>query len=361
MKRSSLTLWLVVLLGFGLMSAGCSLISGSDETADNETLPEAPAELNLTFGGYESTDEPVGFGDTKILDNYTEAMEEDIDDEIAEDPVVVDMLNQPETDVYCLRITWGHLEQEGDSPLDWSGSARVINGAILVRKAILFDAGDYILRPREDRRLVEWTSYTYDHLDGVALMILDPETLPADDAVLNEFTFETGPFTRTFTMAELAGIDTLITVDGDGNAIHFVGKLREPGFCRIGFTRGEWYRRGLDWGEFRGGWIDENGELAGHVQGMWGYDADGRNVLVGKYIDRNGNFLGLLRGTFEAGATPPREGRQGWMRGHCYDESHQVRGTFQGRWKEPRGRGDHGYFQAVWGMECPEFDEEVAG
>ncbi len=360
MERTTLSWMLVGLVGLSLSLTGCNLISGSDETADNESLPEAPAELNLIFGGYETTDEPIAFGDTKILDDYTDDIEEQVDDEIAEDPEVVRMRNRLQTDVYCLRITWGHLEREGDSPLDWSGSANVITGAMVVRKAILFDAGDYIHRPREDRRLVEWTSYTYDHLDGVALMILDPETLITGEAVVNQFTFQTGPFTRTFAMEELASIDTLITVDDSGNAIHFVGKLREPGFCRIGFTRGEWYRRGFDWGEFRGGWIDEDGDLAGHVQGMWGYDADGRNVMVGKYIDRNGNFLGLLRGTFEAGVASAGEGRHGWMRGHCYDENHEVQGTFRGRWKEPRGRGQHGYFQAVWGMECPQFDEEIA-
>jgi hypothetical protein len=358
MNRIPITL-LIALLALGLITTGCNLITGSDESDNDEPLPAAPSELNMIFGGYEPTDEEEGFGDPEILVQYSNDTEQLVDDEMATDPEVVQMEEMPETDVYFLRITWGHLEGEGTTQLDWSGTASVVNGAIVVRKTILFEQSDYIHRPREDRRVVEWTSITYNHLDGVSLIVFDPPSLLTDESVVNQFTIETAPFTHTFEMSELAELDTLITIDDDGNAIHLTGAEREPGFCRMGFMRGEWYYRGADWGEFRGGWISDDGEIAGHVVGIWGYDADGRNVLYGKYVDTDGNFMGLLRGTF--GRVPDRDPRRrgGWMHGRWFDEDESPQGAFRGRWQAPTGRGRNGYFQALWGMECPEMEADV--
>ncbi|MCK4546311.1 MAG: hypothetical protein KAW17_02625 [Candidatus Eisenbacteria sp.] len=359
MRRIPFTL-LIAIVAVALVTPGCDLLTGSDESNSDEPLPVAPSELNLTFGGYEPENEDAGFGDPTILAEFTDDAEQFVDDEIAQDPEVLAMENMPETDVYFLRITWGHLEREGSSEMDWSGSASVINGAIVVRKTILFDAGDYIHRPREDRRTLEWTSYTYDHLDGLSLIVFDPPSILTDDAVLNQFSFETGPYSHTFDIYELANLDTVITVDNDGNAIHFTSVKREPGLCKIGFMRGEWFRRGIDWGEFRGGWIGEDEELRGHIHGIWGYDADGRNVLFGKYVDIDGNFMGLLRGTFGRHPTTSRTDGVGWFRGHWFDKDHEVQGAFAGRWKEPRGRGNNGYFRGIWGRDCPYLEADLA-
>ena len=126
--------------------------------------------------------------------------------------------------------------------MEWSGTAAVARGALIGSKAILFEEGDYIHRPRPDRLTLEWTSHTYRGYDGLALMIIDPETDPETEVAENEFTFETAPFSQTFTMEELAGIDTVFTVDDEGNAIHFLGRKREPHPCMAGFLRGQWFR-----------------------------------------------------------------------------------------------------------------------
>jgi len=359
MTRTSL--WMIAgLLGLAMAGTGCNLITGSDETGADTALADAPIELNLAYGGYEPTAEDPGFGDPTILAEFSDDRETYVDDPAVTDPEVLRMRNASHTDVYLLRIAWGHLDEEGKAPLDWSGSAHVLGGALIVRKTILFEPEDYIHRPRPDRRTVEWTSYTYNHMDGVSLMILDPPMLPTGETVLNQFVIETAPFTGAFTMEELAQIDTLITVDEEGNAIHVTGFKREPTPCHLGFMRGEWFRRGLDWGEFRGGWIDEEGRITGHLVGLWGYDADGRNVLYGKYIDTDGNFQGLIRGTFGAGPHGPGQEPQGWMRGHWYDENEQIRGTFRAQWKEARGRGRAGYFRGMWMYDCPALEVEVA-
>lgn len=354
--RALSTRMLVALVGLSLALTGCELITGSDETAENEGLPEAPDELNLVFGGFEATDEEAAFGDPVLLTEINQGSEDYVNDPVASDGEVLEMEDLPETDLYVLRIAWGQLDEDGKSQVDWSGTASVVSGAIVVRKTILFEPEDEIHRPRPDRRTLSWTSYTDEHMDGLALVIFDPHNFPTAETVVNQFTFETGPFTHTFSMDELAQIDTLITVDDAGNSIHFTGFKREKGPCRAGFTRGQWYRQGWDWGEFRGGWIDEEGELRGHIRGIWGYDEDGRNVLYGKYVDSEGNFMGLLEGTFGRAPTGAPMGAVGGFRGHWYDEDGEPQGVFRGQWKEARGRGPGGYFRAVWGQDCPGFD-----
>jgi hypothetical protein len=198
-------------------------------------------------------------------------------------------------------------------------------------------------------------------MDGIALVLLDPQgDVTAQEAVVNQFSFETDPYSGTFEMHELANLDTLITVDDEGNAIHFTSFKREPGGCQEGFMRGEWIRKGRDWGEFRGGWISLDGELTGHIRGIWGRALDGNNVLYGKYISADGAFEGLLKGTFGAHPTFAVTGALGWFKGRWYDEDGNAQGVFGGRWKEPTTRGRGGYFRGMWGQQCPELEEAVA-
>jgi hypothetical protein len=56
------------------------------------------------------------------------------------------------------------------------------------------------------------------------------------------------------------------------------------------------------------------GAVVGTVKGNWGTDTTGQNVFVGKYIDNDGKFQGLLRGSW-------------WMKGQGNNPAGHFMGT----------------------------------
>lgn len=72
----------------------------------------------------------------------------------------------------------------------------------------------------------------------------------------------------------------------------------EEEVLEFGFIEGEWKDN-----RFFGKWFnevdddDEEGlELGGYIFGIYGKNAEGEGIFYGKYVDANGNFLGLLFG-----------------------------------------------------------------
>jgi hypothetical protein len=95
-------------------------------------------------------------------------------------------------------------------------------------------------------------------------------------------------------------------------------------------------------GLFVGGVSDEDGELVGHVRGIYGTRSTGDHVLFGKYIALDGTFQGLLRGRADeghfGGIWADRDGEVGAF-GGVYRESipgPETGGQFVGRWVERR-------------------------
>jgi len=105
------------------------------------------------------------------------------------------------------------------------------------------------------------------------------------------------------------------------------------------------------------------GELHGHLDGIWGINRAGRRVLFGKYIGNDGRFRGLIRGVWGEGRFTAvfvdAEGNyRGGLGGHYGTVGSPLPGDglFGGRWVEAceaERCGPEG--------ECPGLEPEVPG
>ena len=131
---------------------GCS---GTDATLNPSTDAGADTsdvlDLNDPNGGFDTNREAPGFGDSFLTGGEAEM---DLEDAVADDPAVRDMLDDPDRyDVYGVRITWGYLERSDENvtaPVDWSGAAKIADGVLLGVRAISFERrqGDHVIGPR---------------------------------------------------------------------------------------------------------------------------------------------------------------------------------------------------------------------
>jgi hypothetical protein len=93
-------------------------------------------------------------------------------------------------------------------------------------------------------------------------------------------------------------------------------------------------------GAFLGVVVNRLGEPLGHVRGIYGQRrSDGKPVLFGKLIDRDGRFLGVLAGTYDGGDFLARwkllgDDDHGRIRGHYFDSATAGAGHFVARWAQ---------------------------
>ena len=361
----------------GTMLAVLVLLVWATGCSEQALEPSATDGLNLTdeFGGYTATAEKPAFGDETLLAEEEE--EQEVDDPILASPAADSIINDPMSGIFRLRIVWGRLELDTTVTelTDWSGSLSVTRGAEVVRRLIRFEEGQDYLLERTDRRLVEWVSYTSVHNDGIVVDLYIPPPRPIMDTIMMPdsmghdsmmidtiwpdpatVTFETGPYTRTFTLAELAALDTVVELE-DGNAIAFHGLRIPRTSCRRGFLYGEWSADEEGGARFRGMFTNRAGDVIGFVKGHAGTDDDGRRVLFGKWISRDGRFEGFLRGSWAP--HPNRHGNMeafqhagGRFRGVLFNADRAPIGEFRGRYFSAPW-GGQGFFQARWRLNCP--------
>lgn len=337
----------VMLFMVAFFIGGC--IFDSPKKINNDNTEVQTPNLEDDFGGYKPTDEAPAFGDPEIQNDFGE--DQKVFDLLNTDSRITSLFVDSLVDVYFLRITWGRLDGDttATTVVDWSGSARINKGFLVLLKTIRFDTGDYIHRPRPDKQTIEWTSYTKTHFDGIFVAIVVPpnETKSADGI----FTFSTAPFTRSFNYSELDSIDVIYPVGQEGNAISFVGHRKQfvPLPCGNGFLDGRWIKTAKDRGEFMGKWINQDGSLAGHFKGFWGIKNNGEKAFFGKWISRTGAFKGLLKGKW--GYSDNEE--EGWFSGNWFDRYHSSEGTVEGHWTTGGEKGRKGFLEGKWKRPCP--------
>ncbi|UCD16793.1 MAG: hypothetical protein JSV44_10085 [Candidatus Zixiibacteriota bacterium] len=359
MYRNLLMLLLTLVLAGFLV--GCSSET-STSVDDRESIADS-------FGGLEPTDEAPAFGDPVIASEMVE--DENFDDPLLTSPDVESLINDANVSAYALRIIWGSLEYDPSvtTVTDWTGSLKVSDGAIVVRKLIRFEpTQDYIL-PRTDRKLVEWVSATTVHHDGIFVYVYIPPVVNIDPTVAIQpmtITFDTEPFEITFSVSDLAALDTIHYLDDSVNAVAFRAFKIEPMACPSGFLEGRWGRNSEGQGVFFGRWMAANGFLLGHLRGFWGpEEVNGvtMNVFYGKYIDISGTFKGLIKGIYapypgtHADANSFCRCSGGWFLGHFYDAQGTVQGILKGHYMMPRrdAVGAMGYFAGRWKTYCPKY------
>lgn len=341
---------------------GCS---GQDSSLNQD----GSAVLNMTdqYGGYQSDDENPAFGEDAIEENFpeTEVADSDLNNFASIDSAESD----PDFVVYSFEVIWGQLEYDSASlvPTDWSGELTVDTGCIKVVRKIRFERGqDYFLRPRPNAQTLGWHSITTTHNDGFMVFMYFPE----NDGFTNyEVSFESGPYSRTFTLGELDSLSVLETVDDSGNQISIEARRLVRLECNEGFLEGRWIRTGRfnNGGIFYGRFVGLDGLSMGHLKGHWGVRQEtGEKLFFGKWINHVGRFKGFLKGTWgETEVTGNAHKSEGWFEGEYFDRNSTKLGTLSGNWvSTSRGstpssgatdkvhKNARGFFHGMWKQYC---------
>jgi len=378
-KKLLPALFSVMLLMWG---AGCS-----DNPSDSGSVS---GELNLVdeFGGYTDKVESEGFGDEDLLQEASQ--DEEYNDVMLLAPGVDSLVDDPDVGYYHFRAVWGQMCYDSTviEPTDWSGSLTISRGAEIIRKVIRFELGqDYILE-RYDRRIIEWHSITTVHNDGISVDLFVPPVMPEFDTLLTPeidtlgdtawvevidttypetepvtVTFQTGPYSRTFTMDELMALDTIVYMeDSSAVAFHALKLDRIP--CPRGFLAGVW---GIDEEGnqvFRGTWMNHRGNITGYLKGHYGVNEDGMKVLFGKWITTSGEFEGFIKGTYgyqpndHANGNAFRKGH-GWFRAMICNANSEEIGILNGKFQS-NNEHNNGFFQGRWKLRCNDLGADTS-
>jgi len=365
----------LLMLTLMLWVVGCSTGPSQNDVTETPNIEEE-------FGGYLPTSESPGFGDTELL--AEDEAETEVQDDMLSEPAVAALVEDPESGMFHFRAVWGQLRYDSTvtKVTDWTGTLTISRGAIIIRKTIKFELGQDYIPTRTDRQLLEWVSYTTVHHDGVAVDLFVPPALPTYDTTIVEdvdtagnpieivvvdtippdmtpvtVAFETGPYSRTFSLAELAALDTIVYLE-DSSAVAIHGNQMFRLACPRGFVAGAWGVDSTGQGVFRGRWMSQHGYIQGYLNGQYGVNDDGERVLYGKWINRSGRFEGLLAGTYDPYPNTRANGNAlrragGWFKARIFDANENVIGAMKGHYKSaPYFRG--GFFQGRWKLFCDE-------
>ncbi|UCG61452.1 MAG: hypothetical protein JSV52_14215 [Candidatus Zixiibacteriota bacterium] len=373
MLNRILLLLVLSLLFWGL---GCS-----ENFVDSDRGLELP-NLNDQFGGFTASDEKPAFDDPDLLAQIDN--DEGYKDPIMELAGIDTFLADDEAGFYHLRIVWGRLRLDTTvtDATDWSGSLSVNRGAEIIRRVIRFEPNQDYIHPRTDRKLIEWTSRTSVHNDGIAVDIVVGRSNPVlnstttyeitseNDTTVTvvvdtaypvidpvEVVVKTGLFNSTFTLTEISALDTIIYLD-DSNAVALHGLRLDHRPCPRGFLTGTWGVDENGLGVFEGLWVTRNGYVTGFLKGHYGQNDDGLNVFKGKWISRSGLFEGFLVGTYgyELVDDTELEEPRGYFRGRIYSADRIAIGILKGRY-QGSPLADAGFFQGRWRIICPDLQD----
>ncbi len=346
------------LLIFFLALAMVSLPIGCSK---DSTSPNHGNNISNQFGGFTASNEQPYFGDTALISSLSsdQVFEDSLPDSTEQDSLNHDT----SAAIYSLRIVWGRLAYDSlvTTVTDWSGSLEITNGVEILRRTINFEPmQDYILH-RTDPRKIEWVSKTTSYHDGILVDIYVNATEKINTAV----TFSTAPFTISYYLQDLAGLDTTYYLS-DSNAVSVRAVKNEHHGCLKGFLAGQWGTDDSGNGVFDGSWMTHNGIILGYIRGIWGIpDSSGNidNAFYGKYIDVNGNFVAFLKGDFfphpnmhANHMAMMRAG--GWFEGNFYDAGGAIKGDIKGRYKSRPHNEGSGFFQGRWKTDCPSDDDD---
>ena len=372
---------MIMLRKLVIINMAVALLGLATSCSDNATGTEnttSALTLESEFGGYTAT--PEVLADMDLIGEEVGTRE--YHDAILSLNSVDSVVSDAESGYFHFRAIWGQLcyDSTFTTPTDWTGSLTISQGVEILRKVIRFEPRqDYILE-RTDRKLIEWVSATTVHNDGIWVDIFIPPVRPQfDTSLIDEVdslgntipvivvdtvypkpapvtvSFETGPYSRTFSISELEGLDTIVTLD-DSNQVAFQAIKIERVPCPRGVLSGRW---GVDEeGEqvFRGKWISRHGFIEGYVHGHYGENEAGEKVFFGKWVSESGRFEGFLKGRYglrpNYHADPMAFHRAGgWFAGHVYSADEAEIGRLKGKFR--LGFDDSpGYFQGHWKLYC---------
>ncbi len=294
------------------------------------------SDLAQVNGGFTTADEAPEFG---IADEFTAAAIEadsgDPNDAMAVSSAVTGVQNLPTVDARNVIVMWGHIPAgSGGVVRDWSGSLTASRGALVVERTIAFEVNDHLDLPRTSPLAVSFTSHTKPASDGVALRVFDDA---ASTAPLT-LTYQSAANASTSYVIDLQALDAGPVIIDAGNGDKMVAiSLKEADPCVGGFMRGRFRSIGANLGVYLGFVTDRAGAVIGHVRGIYGQRPNGDDDIYGKFIDLEGNFTGLIAGTYDAtndfhAKWIDRSGDHGFVHGHYFDAPAVAGGFFVARW-----------------------------
>ena len=298
---------------------------------------DVAAALALDNGGFTTDDDAVAFAADDLYAAAAIEADRAVADPMATDPSIVELNGRPGVAAHDVLVMWGRMPADPDAttPRRWDGELKLSRGGMILRRTIAFeDATDRIL-PRTARDAVRFESVTLPRADGFALTVLDPT--PADPTSLSlTYTPADGGAAHSLDLSQLE--DGAVIVDlGDGNKLVAIGRPRADA-CDHGFMRGRWHQLNANLGTFLGVVGNGEGELSGHVRGIYGQRRNGDQVVFGKFIDREGRFRGLIGGTYDNGRFDARwltrAGDHGAIHGVYFPGASLRGGGFVARWAE---------------------------
>lgn len=356
-----------------LATFAAALSLGACQQADDTDALEA--QLGEHFAGLTADDESPMFGEQATFEALGEA-EADPEDPALGDATELEARDQAQeivalaTDesipdgerplVWGLMVNWGRQNLDPDA-MDitvWNPTLHTDCGVLVVRRLVAMEKGEGVVRPRVDQQTVSFLSSTQPSFDGAILVLaVRGGNAACLDTGMLRFESDAMDAPIEVPLAELDDLE-LRTPVGDGNSVVMLAHRIEPsrdGRCVHGTLVGRWRRAIGDDGEprrnlgrFHGRVLDEVGDLRGHVRGIWGVARRGRfagrQVMFGKFIDRDGRFKGLLAGRWGDGHFGG-----GW---HLTPRFLDMRGRFMGVYTDA-GDHDHdgGFFRGRYASE----------
>lgn len=319
------------------------LLASSAFSCTDDASPSAPdpAQMDQQDGGYTTADEQPMFGAQPEYDAAAIEADAPFSDSMASDPSVVAMSGSPAVDGRDLLLVWGRIPGQPGAPQgrDWSGQLQISRGALIVRRTIAFeDASDQVL-PRTSADTVAFHSYTRPFADGLALRVLDPDPTATTPATLTYTSAADPSITYSLDLAQLAAGPVVIDAGNGFKVIAVAQHRHDSDGCAGGFMRGRFRAISPGFGAYLGVVTNRLGEPIGHVRGLYGHKSDGTPVLFGKFIDRQGKFMGILAGTYDGGDFRARwkvlgDDDHGVIRGHYFEASGATAGHFVARWAQ---------------------------
>lgn len=315
-------------------STGCMM-----EDAEQEATAIAES-IEQELGGLDYEDTEAMFG---VQTDFELAGEADdgtpIDDAIETDAAVMEMLGAPDAALFHTTAIWGQIpgDRDNDRVYNWSGALGVNRGAIIVRSTLRFDGFDRLL-PRENPRIVAFRSITLPHRDGLRFTIVDP-TPDADEPLMLTYTQVDGD-TFSAPIGALINEPQSREMDDAGNRIVIFAMPRAIDICQNGFLMGRWHKVAENRGRILGRVVNDQGEVVGHMRGVYGQRDNGDKVFFAKYINRGGQAQGILAGSYDSGHFEgrwhTRNGERGAVRGEYRETLPGLRigGHYLGRWAE---------------------------
>jgi hypothetical protein len=315
-----------------LTAVGCRKDEGLD-----------PSDVNEAYGGLTTADEAPLFGEPGVYALLGAAQADfTMTDAVASEPAFQEAAGAAET-LHYLFLAWGNLKRDAEdgagaalTPRDFSGSLALSEGQVVVLRKIRMEVRqeDGVL-PRTDPALLEWQSTIYGGVDGLLVKIVAPDAATVTATLAGQ--------TITKSVADLDLTKGLIDLpDSDDGIVYAAAAVRKTG-CPHGFMLGRRHQVRAQGGVFRGKWVSADGELRGHLRGIYGQRRNGEQVFFGKWIAEGGEFQGLLAGRYADGE----------YQGHYLDRDLALHGRVKGIYFDPPVEVRRvGFLLGTWHEAC---------